>query len=284
MVNSPTDEFDWDAFMRDTFEASAAATGAWLRCLYKMRLSVTRGRLSWPISTYMRLFGMSVDQTKAVIAEIETLRIGDAVTESNGNITLTNRRMFRTWEAQEANRIRQLRFRKNHGEAEMPENNASVTEMSQTGHVSKSLDLKEESSKERIKTKKDVEEVFGYWQSFLNHPKAKLTSERQRAIMGRLKEGYSVEDIKRAINGCKTSSWHMGINDRGQAYNDIELICRNGTKLEKFIALLTSHPVTNGSGRASDVGKYDPSKPYIPDPPCAVCGQDVCFDLHREAA
>jgi hypothetical protein len=40
----------------------------------------------------------------------------------------------------------------------------------------------------------------------------------------------------------------------------------------------------NGNAAKSQVGKYDPSKPYIPDPPCAVCGQDVCFDLHREAA
>jgi hypothetical protein len=39
------------------------------------------------------------------------------------------------------------------------------------------------------------------------------------------------------------------------------------------------------NGRTLDtVGRPFTAQPYIPDPPCAVCGQDVCFDLHREAA
>lgn len=110
------EQFDWDAFMRDTFEASAAATGAWLRCLYKMRLSVTRGRISWPITSYMRLFGTSQDQAKVLIDEIKTLGIGDAVTESNGNITLVNRRLFRAFKEQEGNKNRQAAYRERHSE------------------------------------------------------------------------------------------------------------------------------------------------------------------------
>src|SRR5687767_4077287 len=111
MPQSPTDEFDWDAFMRDTYEASPAATGAWLRCLYKMRLSVTRGRLSWPLSSYARLFGTSQDQAKVLIDEIRALGIGDAENLGDGGITLTNRRMYRLFRDAELNRERQSRFR-----------------------------------------------------------------------------------------------------------------------------------------------------------------------------
>lgn len=81
-----------------------------------------------------------------------------------------------------------------------------------------------------------VQEVFSYWQSRLNHPTAHLTDKRRKLIQARLKEKYTVEEIKQAIDGCASSPFHMGQNDRGTVYDDIELICRDGGKLEGFIA------------------------------------------------
>ena len=63
---------------------------------------------------------------------------------------------------------------------------------------------------------------------------AKLTAKRKRAISGRIKEGYTINDITQAIEGCASSPFHMGNNDRQTQYNDIELICRSGEKLEYF--------------------------------------------------
>ena len=81
----------------------------------------------------------------------------------------------------------------------------------------------------------DVEIIFNYWQEVHNHKRAKLDDTRKKKIKDRLKDGYSVEEIKMAINGCKLSPHHMGKNDNGTTYDDISLICRDATHLDGFI-------------------------------------------------
>lgn len=88
-----------------------------------------------------------------------------------------------------------------------------------------------------------VDSVFDYWKIIMNHPKAILDAKRKRAIQARLKDGYSVEQLHEAINGCKRSDFHQGINDKNTVYDDIELICRTGSNVEKFINV----PFNNGS-------------------------------------
>lgn len=100
---------------------------------------------------------------------------------------------------------------------------------------------------------KPVEQIFAYWQIKTNHLKARLTPERRRAIKDRL-ANYSVSDIQAAIDGCLKSPYHMGINDKNTVYDDIELICRNDTKLEKFIALADTNKngsITPGTRKAN---------------------------------
>jgi len=83
--------------------------------------------------------------------------------------------------------------------------------------------------------KSQIDEVFAYWQKVMDHPSAKLLPVRQRAVAGRLKEGYSVAEIKLAIDGCRASDFHMGDNIHRTVYDDLTLICRDGAKLEQFI-------------------------------------------------
>lgn len=75
-------------------------------------------------------------------------------------------------------------------------------------------------------------ELFRYWQRECEHPTAKPTSERLTKVMARLREGYSAAEIRKAVDGAK----HGAFEDNGKRFDDIELICRNGTKLEDFIA------------------------------------------------
>lgn len=82
--------------------------------------------------------------------------------------------------------------------------------------------------------KKDINHVFDYWKSTLNHLKSKSTRDREAKIKARLVEGYSVADLKKAIDGCKASIYHMGANDQGKVYDSIELLFRNGGKVESF--------------------------------------------------
>jgi hypothetical protein len=78
-------------------------------------------------------------------------------------------------------------------------------------------------------------DVFAYWQKVMDHPQAKLDKKRKAAITARLGNGYTVEQICTAIDGCKKSEYHQGKNDSNAVYDDIELICRNATNVDKFI-------------------------------------------------
>ena len=95
--------------------------------------------------------------------------------------------------------------------------------------------------------------IFNYWLNVMSKPSAltKLTPKRATAIKNRLKDGYTPEQIKSAINGCSKDAFSMGQNDRNKAFNDIELICRTGEKLEGFIetetGLETDLSFMNGS-------------------------------------
>lgn len=79
--------------------------------------------------------------------------------------------------------------------------------------------------------------VFAYWKATLGHPDAKLTPKRSRLLGERLRDGYTPEQLRRAIDGCRASEWHMGANDRGEVYDDLSLIMRDGDHVERFIAL-----------------------------------------------
>ena len=83
----------------------------------------------------------------------------------------------------------------------------------------------------------EAKSLFQYWLSRMHKgPTCKFTPERRRAVTARLRDGYTPEQIRTAIDGCASSAWNMGQNDSGKLFNDLELICRSGSKLEGFIA------------------------------------------------
>jgi len=95
-----------------------------------------------------------------------------------------------------------------------------------------------------------VDEVFDYWVIVMQHPKAKLDRKRKQKIRDRLADGYSTDDLMRAIDGCKQSPHHMGDNDRATVYDDIELICRDAPHVDKFIKLADQPDMTHMSDAA----------------------------------
>ena len=91
---------------------------------------------------------------------------------------------------------------------------------------------------ETLPDKSDAMTVFDYWLSVMDRgPRTHATPKRITNIKSRLKDGYTVDEIKLGIDGCTKSSYHMGENNRATKYNDIELICRSGEKLEAFIGM-----------------------------------------------
>lgn len=79
-------------------------------------------------------------------------------------------------------------------------------------------------------------EIYAYWlRATKRAPGAcKFTTERRRHVTARLRDGYSIEKIKRAIDACAASPFHQGDNDRNTRYDDLINICRNATRLEQL--------------------------------------------------
>ncbi|KTD37597.1 hypothetical protein Lmor_0460 [Legionella moravica] len=89
-------------------------------------------------------------------------------------------------------------------------------------------------SKPKTNIISDIKEIFSYWQEVMNHPKAKMDKKREQRIKNAL-NSYTKIELKKAIDGCSKSPFHMGKNNAGQIYNDIELILRDSTHIENFI-------------------------------------------------
>lgn len=99
----------------------------------------------------------------------------------------------------------------------------------------------------------EVSTVFAYWLDTMGkNGSTKLTGDRRRKIEARLREGYTVDRIKRAVDGCAGSAFHRGENDGRRKHDDIELICRTGSKLEQFEAM----PVQSQADQQEDFSAY----------------------------
>lgn len=175
----------------------------------------------------------SASDMRSAINDLMTHQVAE-VTERNGIVTLVNRKMRREYLARKSNQTRQQRYRER--QRGHPDNTESNGGVSNGGHVlvnSPEGSLGEE-TKENTPSRK-VHELFVYWQVVMNHPQAKLNGERERKIRARLAEGYSLEQLKAAVEGCRASDWHMGGGPDGRVFDDIELICRNASKVEQFL-------------------------------------------------
>lgn len=98
--------------------------------------------------------------------------------------------------------------------------------------------------------------IFEYWKEVMKKTNsAQFTAGRLKAVKARLKDGYTVEQIKQAIKGCSLTPHNMGQNDNGKLYDCLSLICRSGEHLERFSGnaeqLTTDNnpPPTKGGGR-----------------------------------
>ena len=104
------------------------------------------------------------------------------------------------------------------------------------GKEGKGIDIRQVEQAQPVSVSQNVLDVFAYWQTKLNHPKAKLDNKRKRKIESALKL-HSTGDLKRAIEGCSKSKFHLGENDSGTKYDGIDLIFRDAEHIEKFMAL-----------------------------------------------
>lgn len=107
----------------------------------------------------------------------------------------------------------------------------------------------------------DVSDIFEFWkQTMGKRASAKLTAKRRGKIQARLKDGFTVEQIKNAIVGCSKTPWNIGENPTRTRYDDIELICRDESNVERFEShsknqlAPKARPVHHGLGNATGEG------------------------------
>jgi len=81
-------------------------------------------------------------------------------------------------------------------------------------------------------------DVFEYWETAREEaigktsgPPMQPTKKRLSKINARLAEGYSVEQLKEAVDGCLSNCWNIE-----GGHTDIELICRDQAHVERYRA------------------------------------------------
>lgn len=92
----------------------------------------------------------------------------------------------------------------------------------------------EPAKKQNQNFKNEIQEIFEFWKITLGKSnQTVLDNKRKAKIQARLKEGYSVDQIKQGIIGCSKSSYHIE-----NKHTDIELICRDAKHLDRFIEMV----------------------------------------------
>lgn len=99
-----------------------------------------------------------------------------------------------------------------------------------------------------------AEIVFKYWCRRCSKGKrARLGDKRKKVVVNRLKDGYSVDYIARAIDGLAVYAFDNG----AQRFDDLELVCRNEVNLEKFYMLAERNNVPTEWGQNGRPGPQE---------------------------
>lgn len=225
-------KFDFRVWRNDSElqQCSLEARGFWLEMLCVMYEQETF-QVSGSVQQIARLARCDSSDVSRISLELKNANVCD-VTLGNGNVTLLSRRMKREVSIRESNRLRVMKHRCN----------GDVTAQSNKKEVKSK---KKEEKKEENGANAPVSILFEFWKETMTlNGATKLTKKRRDKIQARLREGYTIERIQNAIRGCKASPFHSGQNDNRTIYNDIELICRSGEKVEFFENIWTSNQPT----------------------------------------
>lgn len=134
----------------------------------------------------------------------------------------------------------------------------------QTHYDIRSKEVKKLRSKEINKKDKDknlrrvadatrqAEAVFDHWKLIMNHPGSQFDTKRKKVVKARLKEGYSVNDLKEAIEGMSNCPHNMGQNEQGIAYDRIGIVLKDAESIDRFRRMYKTPPVPNTGGMTID--------------------------------
>jgi len=127
----------------------------------------------------------------------------------------------------------------------------------------KSLEERREEEKRNTSTKAapslDIPRMlFDHWLTATsrNANQNRLTTGRRAHVNGRLRDGYTVEQLQQAIDGIAGSAWHKGANPNGKRYDTFDFIMRSGENVEKGMEAATPVPAAAGDDRSAALLAY----------------------------
>lgn len=89
-----------------------------------------------------------------------------------------------------------------------------------------------------------------WWHYREQHPKApaelRSHGKSYKLVKARLDDGFSVDDLRKAIDGYHRSPFHQGVNERGTKYLSLELIMRDVDHVTKGIEMADDPSLDRG--------------------------------------
>ncbi len=82
----------------------------------------------------------------------------------------------------------------------------------------------------------DIDLIVQHYRT--HHPRSNPGAKDRKKIADRIREGWTVDQMRIAIDGCHVSPFHCGENDRGAKYQTIGLIFRDSDHVQQFIEAL----------------------------------------------
>jgi ATP-dependent exoDNAse (exonuclease V) alpha subunit len=124
----------------------------------------------------------------------------------------------------------------------------------------------------------DIVEIFTFWQKECGHLKTRMTSDRVTKIRARLREGYTKDELKQAINGAARNPWKID----GRVYDDIASIFKSGRAVDDMKARgELARPVTHVASCFSCSRSFDvDAEKARGRTSVATCGK--CYDAAQE--
>ena len=80
-----------------------------------------------------------------------------------------------------------------------------------------------------------AQRIFEHWVWMLGkNPRRTAFGPARRKSVDRALSLYDADTLLLAIDGCAASAWHNGENDRARPFNDLDLILRDESHIERF--------------------------------------------------
>jgi hypothetical protein len=85
--------------------------------------------------------------------------------------------------------------------------------------------------------------VFAHWQTYhpKSFPKVHGDLKEWKKVRDRLRDGYTVAQLCRAIDGIHVRPWNCGENPSGAIYQSLELAMRDAKHVEQFLEAIALH-------------------------------------------